>query len=405
MGDIEQEIIREASRIEKDLSSANLCDRCLGRLFSKVGHGLDNKKRGEILRAHFGWDEKKDCDVCHGLLSEIQKFSELALSKLEGFEFDSFLVGSRIEPSVMEAEESLWVRFKLQNCEPIKAEINREVGKLIFEKLKKPVDFQNPDIVSVIDTAYDNIELQIAPLFIYGRYKKLVRGIPQTRWPCRWCQGKGCEKCDFKGKMYETSVEEIVAKEVMKLSKGDEHYFHGMGREDVDARMLGNGRPFVLEIRNPEFRALDLESVETSVNAGSEVHIAELRPSSSDEVVKLKDAKLNKTYRLIVKFEPPVQREKIKEVVSAFKGREIAQRTPERVAHRRADKLRKRTLFSVELKRLWNDMAELEVTAEAGTYIKEFVHGDDGRTNPSLASVLNAKCELVELDVIAIVEE
>ncbi len=178
-----------------------------------------------------------------------------------------------------------------------------------------------------------------------------------------------------------------------------------MGREDVDALMLGNGRPFILEIRNPKKRTIDLRSVEASVNAGDEVQISDLRPSDWDEVVNLKDAKSSKTYRVLVRFSSPVEKEKIKEVVSAFKGREIAQRTPNRVAHRRADKLRKRTLIDIKIKRLLDDMAELNVKAEAGTYIKELIHGDGGRTSPSLASALDTNCEVVELDVIGINEE
>jgi tRNA pseudouridine synthase 10 len=400
-----EEIVRDAEGMAEKLVKRQLCDSCLGRLFSKLGHGLDNGTRGRLVRAHFGWAERENCEVCGGLIKEIPKFKELAMKRLGPNEFGNFLVGSRIEPSVLEAEESLWVELGAQHAEPIKSEINREVGKLLEAELKKPVEFERPDIVAVVDTAYDNIELQIAPLYIYGRYRKLVRGIPQTRWPCRWCLGKGCEKCDFTGRMYRTSVEEIVATEVMKHSGGIEHAFHGMGREDIDVLMLGNGRPFVLEIKNPVKRTFDLGLVEDAVNQGSEVSVSGLRPSSSDEVVKLKSAKPVKTYRVLAKLESPAGEEKLKMVVGAFKGREIDQRTPTRVAHRRADKVRKRRVLNIEIKRLSDDMTELEVTAEAGTYIKELVHGDDGRTSPSLAQMLQTKTEVLEVDVIGIGEE
>ncbi|VDO72289.1 unnamed protein product [Onchocerca flexuosa] len=39
---------------------------------------------------------------------------------------------------------------------------------------------------------------------------------------------------------------------------------------------------------------------------------------------------------------------------------------------------------------------------QAGTYVKEFVHGDFGRTRPSLADLLNVECgeiDILELDV------
>lgn len=40
------------------------------------------------------------------------------------------------------------------------------------------------------------------------------------------------------------------------------------------------------------------------------------------------------------------------------------------------------------------------MTAQAGTYIKEFVHGDLGRTTPNLASIAGIQAaDLIELDV------
>jgi tRNA pseudouridine synthase 10 len=37
--------------------------------------------------------------------------------------------------------------------------------------------------------------------------------------------------------------------------------------------------------------------------------------------------------------------------------------------------------------------------ASAGTYIKEFVHGDLGRTVPSLGSLLVSEADILQLDV------
>lgn len=43
--------------------------------------------------------------------------------------------------------------------------------------------------------------------------------------------------------------------------------------------------------------------------------------------------------------------------------------------------------------------AVLEVWASAGTYIKEFVHGDLGRTVPSVGSLLEKEVDILQLDV------
>ena len=81
------EIVKDAERVVEKLKEHKLCDSCLGRLFSKLGHGLDNGSRGRMVRAHFDWSEKEDCEVCGGLIKEIPKFSKLALSRLEPYEF------------------------------------------------------------------------------------------------------------------------------------------------------------------------------------------------------------------------------------------------------------------------------------------------------------------------------
>lgn len=41
----------------------------------------------------------------------------------------------------------------------------------------------------------------------------------------------------------------------------------------------------------------------------------------------------------------------------------------------------------------------LHVLASAGTYIKEFVHGDLSRTVPSIGSILDSECDILQLDV------
>ena len=41
----------------------------------------------------------------------------------------------------------------------------------------------------------------------------------------------------------------------------------------------------------------------------------------------------------------------------------------------------------------------LHVLASAGTYIKEFVHGDLGRTVPNIGQIISSECDILQLDV------
>ena len=45
---------------------------------------------------------------------------------------------------------------------------------------------------------------------------------------------------------------------------------------------------------------------------------------------------------------------------------------------------------------------EFKITTQAGLYVKEFISGDEGRTEPSISGLLNNKVKKIELDVIKI---
>tara|TARA_B100001287_G_scaffold111482_1_gene93980 strand:+ start:37 stop:786 length:750 start_codon:yes stop_codon:yes gene_type:complete len=94
----------------------------------------------------------------------------------------------------------------------------------------------------------------------------------------------------------------------------------------------------------------------------------------------------------------------VMDIMQNLQGCTLAQRTPERVAHRRADKIRKRKVIETSNPTIDSDadgnmIAEFSLRCESGTYVKETVHGDGGRTQPSIASLIKAKCTVEWLDV------
>ena len=108
--------------------------------------------------------------------------------------------------------------------------------------------------------------------------------------------------------MYPTSVEELASKEILAATQGTDSKFHGAGREDIDARCLGEGRPFVIEVKNPRKRHLNLQDLAEAINksADGKISVANLEFSSKDVVQKLKaDAEYHsKKYFAIVSLEP-----------------------------------------------------------------------------------------------------
>ena len=86
----------------------------------------------------------------------------------------------------------------------------------------------------------------------------------------------------------------------------------------------------------------------------------------------------------------------------SLSGTMIFQQTPTRVLARRSDMERRRKVFKMSATLEKDGKLRLKMLAEAGTYIKELIHGDEGRTKPSLSALLSCRAACDELDVIGI---
>ncbi len=394
------------------LVNGNLCDHCLGRAFSQLGAGLRNHQRGRALRIVLNMEgyavQDQECRICSGAFEHVREWAGRAVAAVEGLEFQTYLMGTRVPPPIALAEQALREKHQLKG-EPFKQEFNREVGRLFGALLAErghpvTVDFLDPEIVLVMDIEKSELELRINPLFIYGRYKKFVRTIPQTRWPCRQCRGRGCPECAFTGKTYQESVEELISPPLLRETRGTGTAFHGAGREDIDALMLGSGRPFVIEIEEPKVRTLDLERLQREINANAarKVEVSELQFVKGSVVERLKSIEAEKVYEARVRFAEPVKPEQLQEVLERLRGATIEQRTPTRVSHRRADLVRTRRVPEIDGELLSPTEAILKIHCEGGLYIKELVSGDGGRTRPSLSELLDTQAEVTELNVLEV---
>lgn len=399
------------NKAERILSQGYVCDNCLGRQFAQLLSGLENRDRGRTIRdlvalaldsgkkldvvpenfrgytfrfRDFNISEVPECSICGNLFENLDFYVKKTRKKIENLEFDTFLVGTSLDRELLGKEEELWEKAGIEWCEPIKAEINRLVGKALEKQLRKKVNFRNPEIQILLKLAKKDVSVDINSLYIYGEYNKLAK-IPQTRWP----SGK-----------YKTSVEQIIAKPFLKVTGGRGSKFHGAGREDIDARCLG-WRPFVLEILEPVKRKIKIRELFKSVNKSKKIQVKNLRLVSGDLVEKIKSMRPDKTYRAIVKTDKEIVPENLKRL-SLLKGKRIYQETPRRVLHRRADKLRKREVKDIRWRKLGKKKIELVIMAEAGTYIKEFISGDKGRTYPSVSESLGTRAEVNKLDVLKI---
>lgn len=399
------------------LADGELCDHCLGRAFSQLGTGLRNRERGRALRVLLHMESASvrlispSCRLCQGAFEQVPQWVERALRAVAGFEFQTYLMGTRALSEIEAAEAQLCQRFQLHG-EPFKQEFNREVGRRFGTILAErgypvAVDFHEPQIVLLMNLATGALERRIQSLFVYGRYRKLIRGIPQTRWPCRDCHGRGCERCRHTGKMYPESVEELISPPLLRVTEGTGTAFHGAGREDIDALMLGRGRPFVIEIKEPKRRSLDLSALEREINqnATGKVEVSPLQLVDAALVEHLKSWEAEKLYEARVRFAQPVSSAALSQVFQQLKETPIEQRTPQRVSHRRADLVRTRRVLSVTGELLTPIEALLKIHGEGGLYIKELISGDEGRTQPSLSALLRVSAEVTELNVLEVLAD
>ena len=501
-GDTDEDEIPPAPRAAglKHLVRIGCCNHCLGRVGGKKRFEQSNYESGVEIRnsvveldktMEIAREDSPLCPFCENLFEEAPLLAQLILEAIGERECSRLQLGARIPKDQTEAEDFLRKKYGAPGSAPLKSSLVEEVARQLKELGKgENLVVDKPEILALIDVLTLTVELDIRSHYLYGRYRKLERGIPQTKWPCRTCKGRGCEKCDQTGLQYKSSVQSLIGDPILSMFGAKEHAFHGMGREDIDVRCLGRGRPFVIEMKKPVKRNVDSTAVMNAINSAAQgsVEVSDIRSSNRSEVVRVKDTPAEKSYTIRYKIEPITEAELdiltqvmeipkknndrnrrkknhyrkkkdkteeqnevdystlkkaelvdlcvakglaksgtkdvlidrllsykeptlplpdqdfVMDIMQNLQGCTLAQRTPERVAHRRADKIRKRKVIETSNPTIDSDadgnmIAEFSLRCESGTYVKETVHGDGGRTQPSIASLIKAKCTVEWLDV------
>lgn len=182
------------------------------------------------------------------------------------------------------------------------------------------------------------------------------------------------------------------------------------GREDIDVRMLGRGRPFLLEFINPVSLDVDESQFgqiknEIKSSSNGRVNVNDLQLGDKEDIIrhlKQGESKKQKIYRALCVATRPIGQEDI-DKLHKIEDLKIDQETPMRVLHRRTMSTRPKTIHKLQFEPIENECQKfgINLTTEAGTYVKEFVNSDFGRTTPSLATILG-ECEtdILELDVL-----
>lgn len=426
-------ILRKAIRLLRDNP---LCDNCLGRMFALLGRGWSNRERGDVIKrlvvmsihrmiregqeegerllkefapnigeqvrdlykTVFGQEiNSKPCVICGSRLDNvIVELGRQAAEELRKYKVNTFLVAAHIDDNIKRLEEHFRIEYGLQYAESIGSELKREVSKIIQSQLGLKPDFNYPDVVVEIWFPPPHVSLSFQPLLLEGRYWKISRRVSQSTWITR----RGIKRYPF-------SVEEALLP-LLELYDGTQLVLHAAGREDVDVRMLGTGRPMVVEIKEAKRRDVDIKEAVEYINQWSKglVNVGLVGQSNRERVRKIKGEKARhvKTYRALVVATKSIDSDKLQRLEEYFDNVVVRQRTPRRVRHRRPDIIRERRVYSVKIRPVSSRVFEALIRCEGGLYVKELIDGDGGDTTPSFAEVVGEELYCAELDVVAVEE-
>jgi tRNA pseudouridine synthase 10 len=375
-----------------------LCNYCLLRQVS-INADIDTGSQIASLL-----EDRNECNICNGLMHETHSIIQRIRETLSNdFHFDTFLIGATLPTNLFEKEDQIRARFKIRGRENIKSQLIKNLRKKFSEATKKQIDFLHPDLTINLqfrkDTGLD-IDIKMRPLIILGRYIKKNRGIPQRSG----CEHNNPNKINVQREAYplvniapqrasaictleDTSIQSLISKEILRITKGEGLKFSWIGSEDENSLVLGSGRPFFVQIRNPK-------------------------------IIHLNDRRLNfPRYGLLVSFEQifdklpeqPIQfiaKTKIVIRASRHVGKEEALKIKSLADsvvifrnQKKKFKSSEKRIYSLDIVKISNEIFELHVVADGGLAIKQFVEGRE-YTSPNISTAANLQCECLLFDIL-----
>ncbi|XP_071996682.1 tRNA pseudouridine synthase Pus10 isoform X2 [Engystomops pustulosus] len=348
----------------------------------RLGDSEECRSETEITRDTDVNEAPQTCNLCLGILQHLcsTEFVKQIFHKVQsaGYEFQDFVFSVSLPPQLL-VRESVFTRMAV-----VKA-----LDKITDDDFV--THFPWPPSSPKTTCQVIDIQCNHASVFVAGRYNKYSRTLPQTPWVI-----------DGERKM-ESSVEELITEQLMTVFQADSFNFSSSGREDVDVRTLGRGRPFAIELVNPHrVRVTEqvMKDLQQKINSTDKIKVRDLQIVTREAVAHMKEGEEEKTkcYSALIWTEKTIRKEDV-EFLNDIKELKILQKTPLRVLHRRPLASRPRIIHTMKSEYMDEHHFRLYLKTQAGTYIKEFAHGDFGRTVPNIGSMMKTTADILELDV------
>ena len=365
------------------LKKYDLCDQCLGRLFSKQLRLSSNKLLGKKLHKNSTFQSK--CYVCKNLFCNLDHFLKLMLDSSSNYTFKTYGIGIMIKPSIVDRDDFLRSQYQLKGIDSVKSDITKELIKLFTKKTHKIMDPFDPEITFTVNLKDESCQLRSKSITIFGRYVKSKRGYSQKQKSCDNCSGKGCRICDFHGISEFESIEGIISKLIFKKFGGTTAKFTWIGGEDKSSLVLGSGRPFFVKIKNPSKRKCKLS--DEDFNSVSLFNLKLVHESPKKSLTFHSKIKIKISTKLQINSK---NLKKLKDLT-----------TYPITVYEKSGKRYEKKIFDLTYKKNSSNVFTVIISAEGGFPIKRFVIGDD--VLPNISSVLDTTCMVQEFDFLDII--
>ncbi|MGC9310983.1 MAG: THUMP domain-containing protein [Candidatus Aenigmatarchaeota archaeon] len=357
-------------RVRNILKSRQICDECLGRQFHALVPRMPNREKGRCLRMMVQMEdaaaeknpayvEFEKCSLCGNIFFEIDGYVEKILEAAKGYEYSTFLIGSAFPDEFIQREEEFWEEFGVEHCEAIKSAFNRAVGIKVREKTGKNMDFENPDIMFIVDVAKKEVILQIAPLFIKGGYKKLL---PKS------------------------TVQKFIEGELLGACGAKEAIFYSVGRLEENITTT-TYRPFILMLRSAKKRRPGLEKIRQEINKRKSIQVSKMSVASKEDLDLMKSEKIAANYLITLKFSRLSENDKkeIKQAIKTLRNRRVLQVLKQKARRPYMRKLNPNFEGNTLI---------LELESTVGFSVNSFLAG---KSKPSLEKLIDRKFEIVSI--------
>ena len=364
------------------LKEYDLCDNCLGRFFISSTNLSSGKILGNKIRKSVNSRVVTKCYICKNLFSNMVHYAKTIHNASIGYEFSTFVVGAILKQSIIERDDKLRSKFHLRGVDGIKTAVTKELGIKFARKTKTRIDHLSPDITFTINFRSGRCNVKSRSIFLYGRYSKGKRGLPQKEESCQDCKGKGCIFCNNHGIVSFDSIEGKIAQFLYEKFETDQVKFTWIGGEDRASLVVGNGRPFFAKLLSPKKR---------NIRLAKKSHLGEIMILGLRKIDHIPDGSIHfkSKVKLLVATKNKISSKKLKKLKKLVA-------IPIEITDSN-NKQHEKTIHRLNYKKNSSQSFTIEIEADGGIPVKRFVDGS--KIIPSISNLLGTQCYCKKFDI------